>query len=424
MIKQIGRYVIQDEIGHGAMGIIYKATDPLIGRVVAIKTINLESSKQEQEEYEARFYQEAKAAGRLNHPNIVTIFDLGNNGHVAFIAMEYLQGRVLRDILDDVHPLPIGQVLDIAVQVATGLAYAHEHGVVHRDVKPSNIMVMHNGHVKITDFGIARIPSALVHTDTGMVLGSPDYMSPEQVRGQVVDQRSDIFSLGVMLYEMLTEKKPFSGENLDAIMRQILNFVPQPPSSLNPSIPDALDFVVAKALAKNPAERYPDAHGLVLDLQDCIAAICRDTATGAFTPPSKPETEMADGAPDSAGLPGELSDEAKTASSMRLSTAFDSYDATMRLAAMTGYTKELVAGLSSTLKMALPLHADSVMQALPSSTSIKYKPHPAGKVRSTTFISGLQKTGTIPAPWQAWLLIVSIALILGGAVRAITSALF
>src|SRR3990172_8081817 len=156
MLSHLGRYEIISELGQGAMGVVYKARDPLIERMVAIKTINLSLAQDEQEEYEARFYQEAKAAGRLSHPNIVTIYDVGKNGDVAYIAMEFLEGRELRDIMNDDGLLSVNQVLDMVAQVAQGLAYAHEHDIVHRDIKPSNIMVVRDGHVKITDFGIAR----------------------------------------------------------------------------------------------------------------------------------------------------------------------------------------------------------------------------------------------------------------------------
>ena len=268
MISQLGRYNIIGELGQGAMGTVYKAVDPLIDRIVAIKTINLSLAMDEKDEYESRFYQEAKAAGRLSHPNIVTIYDVGKSGEIAYIAMEFLQGRELRDVLNDGKRMPVEQVINVVAQVAQGLAYAHEHGIVHRDVKPSNIMIVRDGHVKITDFGIARMASAAVRTQTGMVLGSPKYMSPEQVVGKLTDQRSDIFSLGVMLYEMLTGQAPFAGENVNAIMYQTLNSVPPPPSSLSPNVPEMLNFIVAKALAKKLEHRYQDAKE--------FAAICRD----------------------------------------------------------------------------------------------------------------------------------------------------
>ena len=208
MISQLGRYEVLGELGQGAMGVVYKAQDPLIDRQVAIKTINLSMAQDEEDEYESRFYQEAKAAGRLNHPNIVTIYDVGKSGDIAYIAMEFLQGRELRDILRDDGKMSVAQVLDVVAQVASGLAYAHEHGIVHRDIKPSNIMMIRDGHVKITDFGIARMACSAVRTQTGMVLGSPKYMSPEQVLGKDIDQRSDVFSLGVMLYEMPSRNYP------------------------------------------------------------------------------------------------------------------------------------------------------------------------------------------------------------------------
>lgn len=345
MISHLGRYEIISELGQGAMGVVYKATDPLIDRVVAIKTINLGLAQEEKEEYEARFYQEAKAAGRLSHPNIVTIYDVGRSGEVAYIAMEFLQGRELRDILNDAQTLPVRQVLDIVVQVALGLAYAHEHGIVHRDVKPSNIMVIRDGHVKITDFGIARMESAAVHTQTGMVLGSPKYMSPEQVMGKLIDQRSDIFSLGVMLYEMLTGKAPFIGENVNAIMYQTLNGVPPPPSTVNSAVPDMLNFIVAKALAKGLDDRYQNAKDMVEDLRACRDSLVRPAATVAEPKLAMPDRRVAPRV-DESGEPVPLP-------TLGLSTAFDSFGATMRLAAMTASSDD-VEELSKTFKMARP----------------------------------------------------------------------
>ena len=349
MISQLGRYEIISEIGQGAMGVVYKATDPLIDRTVAIKTINLGLAQEEKEEYEGRFYQEAKAAGRLSHPNIVTIYDVGKSGEVAYIAMEFLQGRELRDILDDTELLPVAQVLDIVLQVALGLAYAHEHGIVHRDVKPSNIMVIRDGHVKITNFGIARMESASVRTQTGMVLGSPKYMSPEQVMGKLIDQRSDIFSLGVMLYEMLTGKAPFAGENVNAIMYQTLNGIPPPPSTVNPAVPDMLNFIVAKALAKNLDDRYQNAKDMADDLRACRDALPRSTASPAK--PAAPGNALPDAIPVAPRV--DESEASSTVPTLGLSTAFDSFGATMRLAAMTA-TPADVEELSKTFKMARP----------------------------------------------------------------------
>ena len=360
MISQLGRYEVLGELGQGAMGIVYKAKDPLIDRVVAIKTINLGLAMEEKEEYEGRFYQEAKAAGRLNHPNIVTIYDVGKSGDVAYIAMEFLQGRELRDIMNDGKLLPVDQVLDIVAQVAQGLAYAHEHEIVHRDVKPSNIMVVRDGHAKITDFGIARMASSAVRTQTGMVLGSPKYMSPEQVMGKAIDQRTDIFSLGVMLYEMLTGQAPFNGENVNAIMYQTLNAVPPPPGTLNPAIPEMINFIVAKALAKKLEDRYQNAKDFAADLRACRDTLPRSGKQIDVSPHVGGEKKL----PDVIDISGRRNmDEEEAKPGAALSQAFDSAAATMRLAALTA-TSEDVDELAKTLKIARP-SAEEISQAAP-----------------------------------------------------------
>lgn len=353
MISQLGRYEVLGELGQGAMGVVYKARDPLIDRVVAIKTINLSLALDEKEEYEGRFYQEAKAAGRLNHPNIVTIYDVGRSGDVAYIAMEFLEGRELRDIMNERGVLPVDQVLDVVAQIALGLAYAHEHGIVHRDVKPSNIMLVRDGHAKITDFGIARMASSAVRTQTGMVLGSPKYMSPEQVMGKDIDQRSDIFSLGVMLYEMLTGQAPFDGENVNAIMYQTLNVVPVPPSTQNPDIPEMVNFIVAKALSKGVEDRYQNAKDLAADLRTCRDTLPRSSRQiDVSKPPAGMEKKIPNHIDISGGrLAGD--DELKSTSAARLSPLFDSAAATLRLAALTA-TSEDVDELSRTLNIARP----------------------------------------------------------------------
>jgi len=362
MISQLGRYEVLGELGQGAMGIVYKAKDPLIDRVVAVKTINLGLALDEKEEYESRFYQEAKAAGRLNHPNIVTIYDVGKSGDVAYIAMELLEGRELRDIMNDGGLLPVEQVLDIVAQVAQGLAYAHEHEIVHRDVKPSNIMVIRDGHVKITDFGIARMASSAVRTQTGMVLGSPKYMSPEQVMGKALDQRSDIFSLGVMLYEMLTGQAPFNGENVNAIMYQTLNAVPAPPNTLNPAVPEMANFIVAKALAKKLEDRYQNARDFAVDLRTCRDTLPRSGKQIDVSSPASGERKLPD-AISATGSKEASDEEAKPAATGGLSQAFDSSAATMRLAALTA-TSEDVDELAKTLKLQRP-SAESIKRAAP-----------------------------------------------------------
>ncbi len=351
MISQLGRYEIVSELGQGAMGIVYKAKDPLIDRIVAIKTINLGMAQEEKEEYEARFYQEAKAAGRLSHPNIVTVFDVGKSGDIAYIAMEFLQGSELRDILGEGQRMPVHQVVDIAAQVAQGLAYAHEHGIVHRDVKPSNVMVVRDGHVKITDFGIARMASSTVRTQTGMVLGSPKYMSPEQVMGKLTDQRSDIFSLGVMLYEMLTGQPPFTGENVNAVMYQTLNAVPAPPSTLNLEVPSMLNFIVAKALAKGVDDRYANASDFANDLRACRDSLLRG---GGHT--AAPQAATSSKLPDAVPMAGRLNTEESEITAPQtigLSPVFDSTSATMRLAALTNAPEE-IEEVAKTLRMMRP----------------------------------------------------------------------
>ncbi len=256
----LGRYEVVAELGKGAMGVVYRANDPMLNRMVAIKTINTEEAGHEgMAEYEARFYTEAKAAGGLNHPNIIIIYDIGKSGHLVYMAMEYIEGKELREMLADGKPIPVAQAVDIAAQVGEGLAYAHQHQVVHRDIKPANIMITPEGRAKIADFGIARMRSSETRTQTGVILGSPKYISPEQVVGKRADHRSDIFSLGVILYECITGSTPFNGEGLSALMYQITNHDPSPPSASNSQVPVMLDYIMAKVLAKAPEARYQSA---------------------------------------------------------------------------------------------------------------------------------------------------------------------
>ncbi len=267
---KLGRYEILSELGKGAMGIVYKAVDPLIDRIVAIKTINLNLSGDEIAGFVERFNREAKSAGRLNHPNIVTIYDVGRTDDTAFIAMEHLEGQELKKIIASKQILQPDRIAEITAQVADALAFAHDHGVVHRDIKPANIMILRNGIVKIMDFGIA-MTSAGSQTQAGIILGSPKYMSPEQISGKAVDGRSDIFSLGALLYELLTGISAFgrgSDSTLTSTMYQVINEIPNLPTTINPSIPAAFDYIVSKALAKKPEERYPSAREMADDLRN------------------------------------------------------------------------------------------------------------------------------------------------------------
>jgi len=347
--RTLGRYELLAELGKGSMGVVYRANDPLLDRLVAIKTVNMSFEPQEMAEYEGRFYQEAKAAGSLNHPNIVTIYDIGKSGNIAYMAMEFLQGEELRSLMSTGQPLAAARAVEIAAQVAEGLAYAHHHGVVHRDIKPANIMLAVTGLAKITDFGIARMRSAEVKTQTGIVLGSPRYMSPEQVAGKRAEPRSDIFSLGVILYEMLTGKPPFTGEDVTSVMFQIMNLVPPPPSAINARVPDILDFIVAKAIAKSLDDRYSSAEEFAKDLREVAKQI--DTTVHTLTatrPPMRPklDTEAAQALvqslPDTRRADAEVTTLGATpAPALGLSKAFDSLAATMRLAINTGMVEEL-----------------------------------------------------------------------------------
>jgi eukaryotic-like serine/threonine-protein kinase len=343
----LGRYELLSELGQGAMGVVYRAHDPVLDRVVAIKTINLTLPKDELAEYEARFYQEARAAGGLNHPNIVTIYDIGKSERVAYMAMEFLEGEELRSALASGQPLPLAQALDVIIQVAEGLAYAHERHVVHRDIKPANIMIVRDGLVKITDFGIARMRTTEVKTMTGMIMGSPKYMSPEQVAGRRADHRCDLFSLGVVLYESVTGVAPFQGDNIHGIMYQILNSVPPLPSTRNAELPQIVDLIVVKALAKNVEERYQSAKEMIEDLRECKNVLQGFVTTqpilrsSSSTQPPAPNATRRDDKVLTIRAAGGKSQNEPEKPGLALSKAFDSYEATMRLAAMTGVEKEI-----------------------------------------------------------------------------------
>ena len=338
---KIGRYDVASEIGRGAMGVVYRAVDPMLERTVAIKTINMALDPGEMEHYEKRFTIEARAAGGLNHPNIVTIHDIGRSGDLAYMAMEFLEGRELKDLIAG-RELNADRALDITAQVADGLAYAHQHEVVHRDIKPANIMILNDGRVKITDFGIARMRTADVRTQTGVVLGSPRYLSPEQVLGKRSDGRADIFSLGVILYEMVTGQTPFNGIDVNSLMFQIVNFTPPAPSSVNPALPPMLDLIIAKALAKSADERYAGIAEFASDLR-----ACRQHGLGEITPPliaaaAQPADDSQKLLFDDTTLPASrVADRnpaapADTLPARGLAKEFDSMAATMRLAAKTG----------------------------------------------------------------------------------------
>ncbi len=342
--RKLGRYQIVAELGKGAMGTVYKAVDPLLDRTVALKTISIAANDPDLAEYEARFYLEAKAVGGLNHPNIVTVYDVGNSGTMPYLAMEYVEGSELATLTAQGHALPVQQVVDIGIQIAEGLAYAHEHGVIHRDIKPANIMLAHDGVAKIADFGIARMRSAEGSSDSSNMMGSPRYMSPEQVLGRRADQRSDIFSLGVILYEMVTGAPPFSGADLNAILFQIVNLVPPAPSTVDPTLPKMVDFIVAKALAKSPDERYGSARELASDLQQCRGNLGPEMrVVGIATPQQRvlPKIDPYAATPLLAksyphARQGDARENEDFNASLGMARDFDSLSAMVRLAAQTG----------------------------------------------------------------------------------------
>jgi serine/threonine-protein kinase len=267
--RTLGRYQIERELGRGAMGAVFLGRDLKIGRLVAIKTLALsrEFAGDELAEARKRFFREAETAGRLQHPDIVTIFDAGEDQGLAFIAMEYLKGDDLQSHTQPAHLLAVSAVAHVVARVADALAYAHSQGVVHRDVKPANVMIDLTANiVKVTDFGIARITDAS-RTRTGMVLGTPSFMSPEQMAGRRVDGRSDLYSLGVMLFQLLTGKLPHRSDSMATLMHQIANEPAPDIRSLRPGLPEELARLVAKTLEKQPESRYADGRLLAADLR-------------------------------------------------------------------------------------------------------------------------------------------------------------
>ncbi len=265
-----GRYEIIDELGRGAMGVVYKAMDPVIGRTVAVKTIRLseQGTGLSRPELLTRFQTEARAAGLLTHPNIVVVYDAGEEDGLYFITMELVEGKSLQSLLDSGQAFPLPRVLRIMDQACSALQFAHERNVVHRDIKPANLMLTGDDTVKVTDFGTAKILQFGTVQQTAHVMGTPSYMSPEQVKGRAVDGRSDIFSLGVMLYEMVTSEKPFPGQNITTVIYKIVNEDPVPPRQIDPSIHAGLSAVVMKALAKEPDARYQSCREMLEDLRN------------------------------------------------------------------------------------------------------------------------------------------------------------
>jgi serine/threonine-protein kinase len=300
-----GRYRVEARIGAGGMAEVYRGFDPVLNRTVAIKVLNPQFARDAG--FVARFRREAQAAARLSHDAIVGVYDTGADGDTQYIVMEFIEGRTLADFLSSGRRPSIEQSVELSRRIATALGVAHAQGIVHRDIKPANVMITREGRVKVMDFGIARMQTVETAPQTSSVLGTPTYLSPEQAQGQSVDARSDLYSLGVVLYELLTGRPPFTGDSPVAIAYKQVNEIPVPPSQLNSEVPAALDAVVMKALAKNPANRYQTAEEFSADLErvqqgksveatpllvaggDATQVIARPQATQVLPPTEEPK---------------------------------------------------------------------------------------------------------------------------------------
>jgi len=294
--RKFGRYVVEQEIGDGAMGRVYRASDPLMKRLVAVKTVKQEYlTRETAEDYLRRFRREAQAAGRLSHPHIVSIYDVGET----YFVMEYLEGTTLQAVLAARGKLPLDEALALLHPLADALDYAHRSSIVHRDIKPANIMVLDDGRPKLMDFGVARLESS-VATASGHFFGSPSYMAPEQISGAEITHRADLFSFAVLAYEVVTGRRPFEGDSITAVMYRVVNADPPPPRQWDFELPASYDSIFRRALSKAPAERFPDAASLVgaLQLKDIDSEL---EALTEYVPPAPTTT-----APVAAGVPASL----------------------------------------------------------------------------------------------------------------------
>ncbi len=285
VVTRFGRYEVKEEIGRGAMGVVFKAWDPMLDRSVALKTVQLASNSHPEGrvEFLRRFSREARTAAHLSHPYIVTVYDVGEEGEVPFIAMEFVEGRTLEDLLREVGHLPWERAVELVAQIAKALAHAHDRGVVHRDIKPANILLTQDGQAKVADFGIAKLATSTV-TQTQRLAGTPSYMSPEQILGDPVKGTSDIFSLGIILYQLLSGAKPFQGEDVTSICYRIVHQEPTPLEAFPVHLPAGLDLILQKTMAKDPAHRYQRAGELHEDLEGLLRGVA---PTRSFSEPER-----------------------------------------------------------------------------------------------------------------------------------------
>ncbi len=334
-LKKLGRYDLVRVLGKGAMGIVYEGRDPNLDRRVAIKTVKVENlSEEAAAEYEARFRTEARSAARLQHPNIVSVYDSDRDGDIAFLVMEFIQGDDLKHHIDKGVRYSLEQSLKMIRDLLSALDYAHKQGIVHRDIKPANLLIEPGGRVKLTDFGVARIQDSGEATRTqGSMVGTLKYMSPEQVQGQKIDSRADLFSVGVVLYQLLTDKRPFDGDNDFSIIHQIIGHTPAAPTSFNARLPDAIDAVVARALAKDREQRFASARDFATALQSAI----RKAEDSTIVPPADPLRKA-----DAAGTGSKAGSRAGTASGTSGTSASSLTSATSASQATVTQELELV----------------------------------------------------------------------------------
>lgn len=277
-MRRIGRFTVTDKLGSGSNGNVLLGHDPIIDRAVAIKILNNPVGATDKKQREQQFINEARAAGRLSHPNIVTIYDASTEGGTTFIAMEFLQGKDLRELMASGKRFDVIDAVSIAYKVANALSFAHSQGVIHRDIKPANIFIVENNQPKVVDFGIARVPNRVLDDNgqpqtlfKGTIMGTPNYMSPEQASSQPVTALTDVYSLGAVMYEMLTAQKPFSASDFDKLLYNITHKTPKSPDVLNPDVPEKLAYIVMKAMQKKPHRRYKSAAEMALALNKFLA---------------------------------------------------------------------------------------------------------------------------------------------------------